>query len=67
MGNIDADASGVAKLTYIDHTLSLEDGGKSIVGRAVIIHAKADNLKSQPSGDAGERVACGVIGRAQGK
>ncbi|MDQ6703515.1 MAG: superoxide dismutase family protein [Pseudomonadota bacterium] len=66
MGNIEADASGAAKLNYIDHTLSLHDGEQSIIGRAVIVHAKADDLKSQPSGDAGARVACGVIGRVRG-
>lgn len=65
MGNIEADAAGTAKLVYIDHTLSLADGEKSIIGRSVIIHAKADDLKSQPSGDAGGRIACGVIGRVR--
>ncbi len=65
MGNIEADASGIAKLNYIDHTLSLHDGEKSVIGRSVIVHAKADDLKSQPSGDAGARIACGVIGRVK--
>lgn len=67
MGNIEADASGAAKLNYVDHTLSLHDGAKSIIGRSVIVHEKADDLKSQPSGDAGERIACGVIGRVKSK
>ena len=67
MGNIEANASGSAKLNYVDHTLSLVDGEKSIIGRSVIVHAKPDDLKSQPSGDAGERVACGVIGRVRNK
>ncbi len=39
-------------------------GPHSIIGRAVIIHEKADDLKSQPSGDAGARVAGGVVGIA---
>ena len=38
---------------------------KSIIGRGVIVHEKADDLKSQPTGDAGGRVACGVIGIAK--
>ena len=67
MGNIEADASGVAKLNYVDHSLSLADGEKSIIGRAVIVHEKADDLKSQPSGEAGARIACGVIGRVRSK
>jgi len=33
----------------------------TIIGKSVIIHAKADDLKSQPSGAAGERIACGII------
>lgn len=61
MGNIEADETGLAHLEYIDHTLSL-DGQNSIIGRSVIIHKNADDLKSQPSGNAGPRVACGVIG-----
>ena len=65
MGNIEADASGEAKLNYLDHKMSLADDKRSIIGRAVIVHAKPDDLKSQPSGDSGDRVACGVIGRAK--
>lgn len=67
MGNVEADASGAAKLSYVDHTLSLHDGAKSIIGRSVIVHEKADDLKSQPSGDAGGRIACGIIGRVKSK
>ncbi len=65
MGNIEADASGQAKLDYVDHHMSLSNDETSVIGRAVIVHAKADDLKSQPSGDAGARVACGVIGWAK--
>jgi len=65
MGNIEADASGEAKLNYLDHRMSLGNDRRSIIGRAVIVHAKPDDLESQPSGDSGDRVACGVIGRAK--
>jgi Cu-Zn family superoxide dismutase len=65
MGNVEADASGNAKLDYVDHQISLSNDAKSAIGRAVIVHAKADDLKSQPSGDAGGRIACGVIGWAK--
>jgi len=65
MGNIEADASGEAKLNYLDHRMSLGNDRRSIIGRAVIVHAKPDDLKTQPSGDSGDRVACGVIGRAK--
>lgn len=65
MGNIEADASGVARLNYVDHTMTMA-GDRSIIGRAVIVHANPDDLTSQPSGDAGARVACGVIKAAGG-
>lgn len=60
LGNLLADASGRAHLVRVDRHLML-DGSSSIVGRGVIVHAKPDDLKSQPAGDAGPRVACGVI------
>ena len=65
MGNVEADASGTAKLDYLDHNMSLAHGQESIIGRSVVVHAKEDDLKSQPAGDSGARVACGVIGRAK--
>lgn len=60
LGNIEADSSGHGRLDRVDHHLSF-DGPRSILGRSVIVHAKADDLKSQPAGEAGARVACGVI------
>jgi len=65
MGNVEADASGKAKLEYVDHQISLTNDQQSVIGRSVVVHAKADDLKSQPAGDSGARVACGVIGRAK--
>ena len=62
MGNVDADTSGNAKLDYVDHQISLSNDPSSVIGRSVVVHAKADDLKTQPSGDSGARVACGVIG-----
>jgi superoxide dismutase, Cu-Zn family len=61
MGNIEADNTGKAHLEYIDSDLSLE-GMNSIIGRSVIVHKNEDDLKTQPTGNAGARVACGVIG-----
>jgi Cu-Zn family superoxide dismutase len=66
LGNIKADAEGKAIIQIRDKAISL-DGPNSIIGRALVVHAKADDLKSQPSGDAGDRVACGVIGLANPK
>lgn len=61
-GNITANASGVAKVSFTDRTITL-DGPDSIVGHGLIVHADSDDLTSQPAGKAGARVACGVIGR----
>lgn len=63
LGNIVADGSGVASIDVIDDSLSLS-GGESIVGRAIILHSEPDDLVSQPSGNAGDRVGCAVIERA---
>ena len=64
LGNIEADASGKAHLEASDKAMKLA-GADSIIGHAVIVHEKADDLKTQPTGDAGGRVACGVIGIAK--
>jgi Cu-Zn family superoxide dismutase len=60
LGNLKADDKGHAHLegTVMHASLS---GDTSIVGRSVIIHAKADDLKSDPSGNSGARIAGGVI------
>ena len=60
LGNIIADAAGKAHLDRLATDLTFE-GTNSIIGKAVIVHAKNDDLKSQPAGNAGARVACGVI------
>lgn len=64
LGNITADANGKVAVTLHDKVISLK-GPHSILGRALVIHKKADDFKSQPSGNAGERIACGVIGVAR--
>jgi superoxide dismutase, Cu-Zn family len=66
MGNLDADSSGTATIDYVDEVMSLSGDG-SILGHAIIVHEKEDDLKSQPTGNAGGRVACGVIGVAKAK
>jgi Cu-Zn family superoxide dismutase len=64
IGNIEADSSGKASLKWTDSHMTF-DGPGSIIGRAVIVHANEDDLKTQPTGNAGVRVACGVIGIAK--
>ena len=63
LGNVMADKSGVVTLNIKDKMIQLH-GAHSILGRALIIHAKADDEKTQPSGDAGGRIGGGVIGVA---
>jgi len=64
LGNIEADDSGKAHYNRVDSHVAL-GGANSIIGRGVIIHAKADDMTSQPTGAAGARLACGVIGVAK--
>jgi superoxide dismutase, Cu-Zn family len=59
-GNIEADADGKATYKRVDKVISLS-GAHSIIGRAIIVHANPDDF-SQPTGNAGGRVGCGVIG-----
>ncbi len=61
LGNLEANAEGIAKVTFITDKLSLS-GMNSIIGRGVIVHDGEDDTKTQPTGGAGARVACGVIG-----
>jgi Cu-Zn family superoxide dismutase len=64
LGNIVADEKGMAMLEWVDPMMQLS-GPSSIIGHAVIVHAKEDDLKTQPTGNAGAREACGVIGIAK--
>jgi Cu-Zn family superoxide dismutase len=64
LGNITASARGVAKLDVVDPTLAFA-GAHNILGRGLIVHEKADDLKTQPTGNAGGRIAVGVIGVAK--
>jgi superoxide dismutase, Cu-Zn family len=63
LGNLTADANGQARLSLSVYGISLGTEGDSVIGRAVIVHASADDLTSQPSGNAGARVACGLISK----
>src|SRR5438270_6626176 len=62
-GNIEADASGKG---HLDWKGKLKfSGAKSIIGKSVIVHEKEDDLKTDPSGNSGARIACGVIKAAK--
>jgi Cu-Zn family superoxide dismutase len=62
LGNINFGADGTAKFNFAVGDISVSStAANGIVGRAVIIHAAADDFKTDPTGNAGARVACGVI------
>lgn len=60
LGNLQAGQNGTANYDRVDPVLTL-NGPASIVGKAVIVHAGQDDFTTQPSGNAGSRLACGVI------
>ncbi len=61
MPNLVADSAGKATLSAELDMLSLTEGPTGILKRSVVIHADPDDFKSQPAGNSGKRVACGVI------
>lgn len=56
-----ADASGNARLTTEISGVTLDQGATGIVGRAIIVHVDPDDYTTQPSGNSGGRIACGII------
>ncbi|MFQ5701811.1 MAG: superoxide dismutase family protein [Acidobacteriota bacterium] len=62
LGNVVTDETGHATLSVTTDLWSVGGGASNdVVGKAIIVHAGADDFTSQPSGAAGPRVACGVI------
>jgi superoxide dismutase, Cu-Zn family len=66
MPNFKVDAKGKSKGSVSDPDVTLGDGANSAYtngGTALIIHAKADDMKTDPAGNAGDRIACGTISK----
>lgn len=62
MLNIRANADGVAKVDVHARGATLRTGEPTdVMNKAIVVHAKPDDYKSQPSGNSGDRIACGVI------
>ena len=61
LGNVEASSAGKVSATFDVDDISVSDGQQGIIGKSVILHEKADDLKTQPSGDSGDRIACAVI------
>ena len=66
LGNLNANAKGVADYERGDSTIHLS-GDNNIMGKSVIVHEKTDDYKTQPTGNAGSRIACGVIKKKEDK
>ena len=67
-GNLTADASGkaVLRLSVPTSQISLDAGAPgNIAGRGLIVHADADDFVTQPTGNSGKRLACGVVSAAK--
>ncbi len=68
LGNVRADENGVATLKCEDHMIMIYGGVNNIVGRAMVVHELEDDLgtggneESLKTGNAGGRLACGIIG-----
>ncbi len=60
--SLKADANGVARFSYTTTAITVNEGATNIVGRGLIVHRDPDDYKTQPTGNSGPRVACGVIG-----
>ncbi len=64
MRNFNVSKSGMARQTVQDERVTLGEGDHSVYangGTALVVHAKADDMKTDPAGNAGDRIACGVI------
>jgi Cu-Zn family superoxide dismutase len=64
MQNFTVNAKGNAHAKVINKDVTLGDGDHSLFsngGTAIVIHAKADDMKTDPAGNAGDRIACGVL------
>lgn len=61
MPALKADAKGVAKIDTTLDIITVSPGPTSVVGKGLIVHAQPDDYKTQPTGNAGARLACAVI------
>jgi Cu-Zn family superoxide dismutase len=60
-GNVTADANGEIHTRFMTHSITVKDGASSVVGRSVVLHGNPDDLVSQPAGNAGPRIGCGIV------
>jgi Cu-Zn family superoxide dismutase len=60
-GNIEVGQDGKGHLELVDDLVTVKPGPTSVVGKSIIVHEQTDDLKSQPTGNSGARLGCGVI------
>ena len=66
MNNFTVGSDGTAQITITDPSVNLGSSSDSLFsngGTSLVIHAKADDMKTDPSGNSGDRIACGVISK----
>ena len=61
LGNMQVDSSGKGVLDIVVTDVSVNDPANGIVGRAIVVHEKTDDLQTDPAGNSGARIGCGVI------
>jgi len=61
-GNVTADDKGEVHTRFNTHSITINTGANAVVGHAIVLHGNPDDLTSQPAGNAGPRIACGVAG-----
>ncbi len=59
-----ADAAGVARFSFDSGSITVAGGAADVVGKGLIVHRDPDDYKTQPTGNSGARIACGVIARS---
>jgi Cu-Zn family superoxide dismutase len=60
-GNVTADADGNVNTRFTTRSITVADGPMTALNHAIILHANPDDLTTQPTGNAGARIACGVV------
>ena len=59
-GNVTADDKGEVHTRFTTHSISIDGAANGVIGHAIVLHGNADDLVSQPAGNAGPRIGCGV-------
>jgi Cu-Zn family superoxide dismutase len=60
-GNVMANEDGSVSTRFVTRSITVSEGSMTAIGHAIILHANPDDLTTQPSGNAGARIACGVV------